>query len=424
MAFLFLAKFHHRGRYSDAENLFSHTTLMRPVHPDLVQKSGDSKEAGLVPSGGPLPMEASPPGTKTSTTPDQNHRDEANRNTESDGNPDVRTINPDDFPGTESPVPQGILNDDDLDKNATVDIGLAVRRARYQLGDYPALFKDVVEVIAKITSGGATVTWASNKVIKRFQRIIRERYDSGERQKSCPLTRAELLASQYCHPYGEGLPAVQKKLTAMGFSCFDFGDLTFKIYKELLSRWNKYRIMIDKLRGECSELESTLLTKLDTCMGEAAKLETGQLENLSGESRNAREELRSHSEELRNSTEQLTNNVGDLGQTRGEIVNCIESALDDLEKFFHKIGGMVWRNVRDETDSSVALFLKEFDAHFEALNKLKDRLQENYKLLEKWRSVARQNLKALKILQETQASMVAVLANKSGEEDRRKEDKK
>lgn len=69
----------------------------------------------------------------------------------------------------------------------------------------------------------------------------------------------------------------------MGFLCFDFGDLIFKIYKVLLSRWNKYCSMIDKFCGECFELESIFLIKFDICMGEVVKFEIGQFENLFGE---------------------------------------------------------------------------------------------------------------------------------------------
>ncbi|KAK4196185.1 hypothetical protein QBC40DRAFT_268674 [Triangularia verruculosa] len=132
---------------------------------------------------------------------------------------EVLTINPDDFPGTEA-IWEAELRK--VGHRATIDVGRAVRRARYQFQTHPEAFQDVLTVIAKITSGGETVTWHKNAVIERYQRAIEEahrRWSEGY-EVACPLTRAEMIGSRFCHPRGAILPDVMYKLRLMGFSQF------------------------------------------------------------------------------------------------------------------------------------------------------------------------------------------------------------
>ncbi|KAK0671191.1 hypothetical protein QBC41DRAFT_219942 [Cercophora samala] len=397
---------------------------MSPVQPDLVRESGDNKKADLVPSRGLLSVNGDGhQGTDNLTTPDQDKGDvEASGNTRSTGHA-VPSINPDDFPGTESPVPQGILTHDDLNENATIDVGLAVKRARYQLENYPGLFSDVVDQISLITCGGATVTWANNKVIERFERIVREKYDSGQRQGLFPLTRAQMLASRYCHPCGESLPAVRKQLTAMGVSCFDFGDPTFKICKELQNKQSKYRSMFDELRRECFELESIVVTKVDTCAREAAKLRSrllsteqsanllGELGTVSGDMRGCCEGLRRYSKHLTKASKKLRSDVGELGKMRGEINSHIERLFVDFEKSLHKLANMVWVNIVQDDSSRVCVLVELFDPGFKSLDRAKARLVENFDALGAYHAASSQDLKCLGVLRKIQARVEAGLAN-------------
>ncbi|KAK4200601.1 hypothetical protein QBC40DRAFT_296429 [Triangularia verruculosa] len=120
----------------------------------------------------------------------------AESNNEPDNRSDPLIINPDDFPGIEHSGLGDTEDGEKLPDDATIDVGLAVRRARFDLGSYPWLFKKVVEVIAAITKGGTTVPWARNETISGFECAIRKTHNQVD--VTFPLTRAEMEQLGQC----------------------------------------------------------------------------------------------------------------------------------------------------------------------------------------------------------------------------------
>ncbi|KAK4181419.1 hypothetical protein QBC36DRAFT_318037 [Triangularia setosa] len=75
---------------------------------------------------------------------------------------DVPPINPDDFPGTEYRFDAPVFANRSRE-TTTIDVSRAASFAQHHFAAYPRAFQDVMDVIAKITLGGKTVTWDNNR---------------------------------------------------------------------------------------------------------------------------------------------------------------------------------------------------------------------------------------------------------------------
>ncbi|KAK0737474.1 hypothetical protein B0T21DRAFT_347843 [Apiosordaria backusii] len=257
---------------------------------------------------------------------------------------DVPSIDPDNFPGTESPgqVLKGRLKFgvEDCNENVTIDIGRAVRFARYELPVYPVAFKDVMDAIAKITLGGKTVSYTDNTVIRRYNCAVRKTYKQWfeGQEVACPLTRAEMLALRYCHPWGVLLYDAWVRLESMGFWWFGFYPL---LISEFFARNEPHSITSRRRKGpdgSISEYEGEaifkgpefLLFKRDFPEGAVVSELGGELSKLKRKTNKLKRkaiELDSERNELKRKVTKLDNECKKL-ECKTAALNSQISALE------------------------------------------------------------------------------------------------